>query len=80
MAMVGLKHTELQADHIIFVKSLEYLVEEAMSRCKSAWVKTRIEISSGSSEVATLGGEETEPVGEDSEAAEQPGWSESLVA
>jgi len=76
MAMIGLKHTELHADHIVFVKSLEYLVEEAMSRCKSAWVKTRVEISSGSSEVATLGGEETEPVGEGSEAAEQLGWSE----
>lgn len=76
MALVGLKHTQLQADHVVFAESLEYLVEEAMSRCKSAWMKTRIAISGSSSEIATFGGEEIESVSGGSTASEQLDWPE----
>jgi len=76
MALVGLEHTQLQADHIVFAESLEYLVEEAMSRCKSAWMKIRIAISGSSSEIATFGGEEIESVSGGSTASEQLDWSE----
>jgi len=77
MALVGLKHTQLQADHIVFAESLEYLVEEAMSRCKSAWMKIRVAISGSSSEIATFGGgEEIESVSGGSTSSEQLDWSE----
>lgn len=76
MAMNALKHIDLKADHIVFTESLEYLVEEALARCKGAWMKLRNGLPSSSSEIATLGREQAEPLRRWLGSGEHLGWLE----
>lgn len=47
LTMVALRDRQLHPDHVVFSASAEYLVEEALLRCKGPWMKDREPIERG---------------------------------